>query len=102
MLTSPGGIQLMACKPSAIAPIAMSLAALSVVLITMATGLAKPQADEGAVAHVWQLLMAGQLPILGWFTLQWLRRDVRSGLPVLALQVAAFGAALLPVFLLGL
>lgn len=102
MQTYPGSFAVLVRKPSAIAPIIMSLAALSVVLIAIAIGAAKPQPDENAGAHIWQLLMAGQLPILGWFALRWLTRDFRAALPILGLQIVAFGAALLPVWLLGL
>lgn len=102
MRTYPGNIAVLARKPSAIAPIIMSLIALSVVLIAIATGGAKPQPDEGSAAHIWQLLMVGQLPFLGWFALHWLKRDFRAGLPILGLQISAFIAAFLPVWLLGL
>jgi hypothetical protein len=102
MKTYSGSIAILVRKPSAITPIIMSLAALGVVLVAIAIGAAKPEPDENAGAHIWQLLMAGQLPILGWFALRWLRHDLRAGLPVAALQIAAFIAALLPVWLLGL
>ena len=102
MQTFPGNIAVVMRKPSAIAPIVMSLIALAVVLIAIAISGTKRQADEGAAAHLWQLLMAGQLPILAWFAFQWLKRDLKAGLLVVALQIGAFVAALLPVWLLGL
>jgi hypothetical protein len=102
MKTYPGNTAVLARKPSAIAPIIMSLAALGVVLVAIAIGAAKPERDENAGAHIWQLLMAGQLPLLAWFALRWLRHDPKAGLPVLGLQIAAFIAALLPVWFLGL
>lgn len=102
MQTYPASVAVLARKPSAMLPIAMSLGALSVVLIAIATGGTKPQPDEGATAHIWQLLMVGQLPFLGWFALRWLKGDPRAGLSVLALWLVAFGASLLPVWLLGL
>ena len=102
MQTYPESIAVLARKPSAIAPIAMSLGALGVVVIAIAVVGTKTQPDEGAAAHIWQLLMVGQLPILGWFALHWLRRDIRAGLAVIGVQIAAFVAALLPVWLLGL
>jgi hypothetical protein len=101
MQTYPGNVAILVRKPSAIAPIAMSLCALAVVVIAIVSGTER-QADEGAAAHLWQLLMAGQLPILAWFAFQWLKRDFKAGLFVLALQLVAFVAALLPVWLLGL
>ncbi len=49
---------------SAWVPIAMSLGALSVIAFHLSTAGAAPQADEGAAAHLWQLLIAGQAPLL--------------------------------------
>ena len=59
------------------------------------------QPDEGAAAHLWQLLMAGQLPITAFFVLTSVPRSPRSALPVLVLQLAAALAAVGPVFILG-
>ena len=89
-------------QPSAFLPVAMSLVALAVVFghIVM-FGVAR-EADEGAAAHLWQLLMAGQVPIVGFFAIKWLPQTPRLALPVLALQVGAALAALAPVFLLNL
>lgn len=60
------------------------------------------EADEGATAHIWQLLMTGQWPILTYFVIRWLPRVPRQTLYVLALQIGAALAALAPVYLLGL
>ena len=89
-------------KPSALLPLAMSLAALATVLVHVALFGAAREADEGAAAHIWQLLMAGQVPIIAFFAVKWLPRTPRRALPVLALQVAAVVAALAPVYLLSL
>ena len=94
-------------QPSALVPMAMSLTALAVLLCSLAYGLVihKPivrEADEGAVAHIWQLLMAGQLPVLAFFAIKWLRRAPKQALCVLALLVAAILAAMAPVYLLHL
>ena len=51
-------------QPSAFIPIAMSIAALGVILIHIARFGTAPQSDEGAAAHIWQLLMAGQVPVI--------------------------------------
>jgi len=89
-------------KPSAWVPIAMSLAALAVVLGYLAIyGAARP-GDEGATAHTWQLLMAGQLPFIAYFALRWLPQVPRKAAPILLLQVVAAVAALAPVYLLRL
>ena len=89
-------------KPSAWIPIAMSLAALAVVIAYLAIyGAARP-GDEGTTAHAWQLLMAGQLPIIAYFVLRWLPQAPRKAAPVLLLQMVAAAAALAPVYLLRL
>jgi len=89
-------------KPSAFLPVAMSLTALVVVLVSIAAFGVVHDSDEGAAAHIWQLLMAGQVPILAFFAVKWLPRAPRQSLLVLALQVAAALAAMAPVFLVKL
>jgi hypothetical protein len=80
----------------------MSLAALATVIVHVALFGTAREADEGAAAHIWQLLMAGQVPFIAFFAVKWLPRTPRLALPVLALQAAAVLAALAPVYLLGL
>ena len=89
-------------RPSALIPLAMSLAALSLVLGHTAMYGVTHETDEGAAAHVWQLLMAGQIPFIAFFAITWLPRNPRNALLVLALQALAFVAAAAPVFLLKL
>ena len=89
-------------RPSAFLPVAMSLAALAVVLGHVAMFGAAREADEGSAAHIWQLLMAGQIPIMAFFAIKWLPQTPRCAVPVLALQGAAALAALAPVYFLGL
>ena len=86
--------------PSAFSPIVMSLGALAVVVAFLASHGSAPQPDEGSAAHVWQILMAGQVPIALFFVIKWLPREPRRAVPVLVLQVAAALAAMAPVFLL--
>ena len=80
----------------------MSLAALAIVLGHIALFGVTREADEGAAAHLWQLLMAGQLPIVAFFAIKWLPRRPSQALLVLALQAGAALAALAPVYLLNL
>jgi hypothetical protein len=87
-------------RPSALIPLAMSFAALTVVLGHIALFGVARQADEGTAAHLWQLLMAGQIPIIAYFAIKWLARTPRAALLVLALQGLAWLAAATPVFLL--
>ena len=86
--------------PSAFLPLAMSLGALATVLLFLALRGPAPQADEGAAAHIWQLLMAAQAPIVLFFAVKWVPQSPRQAVPILALQVAAALAAMAPVFLL--
>jgi hypothetical protein len=88
-------------QPSAVLPIAMSVAALATVLVHIALYGTQPQADEGTAAHIWQLLMAGQLPIMIFYSIKWLLRTPRIALAVIAVQIGAALAAAAPVFWLG-
>lgn len=89
-------------RPGAWIPVAMSLAALATVLIHIVRFGTAPEPDEGAAAHIWQILMAGQLPIIAFFAIKWLPKNPKPTIGVLALQAAAGMAALAPVFYLGL
>ncbi len=89
-------------RPSAFLPLAMSLVALAVVLFTLAIFGVPHDKDEGAAAHIWQLLMAGQLPLLVFFAVKWLPRAPKETLCVIALQMAAVLAAMAPVYFLHL
>jgi hypothetical protein len=89
-------------RPTALIPLAMSIAALSLVLGHIAIYGGARQADEGAAAHVWQLLMAGQIPVIAFFAVKWLPRTPGQALVVLGLQAGAVLAAAAPVFLLNL
>ena len=89
-------------QPSAYLPVAMSFAALATVLgHVVRFGVAR-EADEGTAAHIFQLLMIAQVPIVAFFAITWLPQAPRQALPILALQAAAALAALAPVFLLNL
>jgi hypothetical protein len=93
--------------PSAFMPMAMSLTALALVLSSIGADLIESghiirDADEGAIAHLWQLLMAGQLPILIFFAFRWLRRSPRQAIKMLVLQVGALLANFAVVFFAGL
>ena len=86
--------------PSAFLPVTMSLLALGVALTHIAFFGTARQPDEGTAAHLWQLLMAGQLPMVAVFAFRWLPRAPRYALLVLALQGVAALAALAPVYFL--
>src|SRR3984885_1607402 len=95
-------------RPAAFLPLAMSLGALATLGIAAiyaiahgAPGLVR-EPDEGTAAHLWQLLIAGQLPVLLFFAVKWLPRAPRQTLYVLALQAGAALASIAPVYFLNL
>ena len=84
-------------KPSALLPMAMSFTALTILLTHIVLyGIAR-EPDEGTAAHLFQLLIAAQLPVVGYFALRWLPEHPRQTMAVLAMQVAA---ALIPLSVL--
>ena len=80
-------------RPSAIAPVAMSLAALGLVLGHVALFGITREADEGTPAHLYQLLMAGQVPIIGYFVLRYFPERPARTMWVLGIQLVAAGLA---------
>jgi len=108
MNPNPNSFRAILKHPSAFLPLAMSLTALGVLFVAAIYGILHGahgiirQPDEGTAAHLWQLLMAGQLPVLLFFAIKWLPRAPRQTLYVLALQAGAALASMAPVFLLGL
>jgi hypothetical protein len=85
-------------RPSACFPPIMSAAALALVAgYAVVFGIA-PQADEGIAAHMWQILMVGQLPIIAFHAIRWLPTQRKQALLVLLLQLGAALAAIFPVW----
>ena len=89
-------------RPSAWLPVLMSMTALAIVLIHIVRFGTAREADEGTSAHLWQILMAGQVPIIAFFAIRWLPRNPKPALLILAIQAIAGIAALGPVYYLGL
>jgi len=85
-------------KPSAFLSVAMSIAVLAMLFYVFLRFGVVHEADEGTAAHIFQILMAGQLPIIALFAVKWLPRILRQALEVLALQACAALAAMAPVF----
>ena len=102
MVQYPSSVVALTKKPSAFLPLTMSLTALAVVLVHLAIFGTAREADEGAAVHIWQLLMALQLPLVAFFAIKWLPRVPRQTVYVLALQVGAALTSMAPVFLLKL
>ena len=87
-------------RPSAFLPLAMSAIVLALILVHVARfGIAR-QADEGTAAHLFQILMPAQLPIIAFFALTWLPRDQKAALLVLTLQIGAALAVVATVYFL--
>jgi hypothetical protein len=87
---------------SALVPLAMSLAALLLVIYQLLTAANARPADEGTAAHVFQLLIVGQAPFAAYFAIKWMPREPGDALLILALQATAAVAALAPVMFFGL
>lgn len=88
-------------KASALTPVVMSMLALILVGIQLAIHGMKPELDEGALAHLYQLLVVGQLPIIAFFAYRWLRQAPIQGLRVVVAQAFALASALIPVHMMG-
>ena len=89
-------------RPSGFLPLAISALTLALIVGHVATNGAARQADEGAAAHVFQLLMPIQALVIVFFACAWLPKRPRAALMVLALQCAGAGSVLATVYLLRL
>ena len=78
-------------------PLVLSLIAFTLVLVAVATGWGQVRGDEGAAAHIFQLLIVVQLPFMVTYmmTANWRRRGPALGR--IALQVAGLALAFAPV-----
>lgn len=85
-------------RPSGFVPVVMSTCALVAIAAHILTSGIAPQADEGTAAHLWQLLMAGQLPVVAWFALRWVPQRGSPALTISAVHVGAMAAAVFPVW----
>jgi hypothetical protein len=86
---------------SARIPVVMSFGAIVLVGIQLTANGFKPEVDEGAIAHLWQLLILAQLPVIAFFAYRWLRRAPRQALTILFVQALMLVTAALPVFFFG-
>jgi hypothetical protein len=90
-------------QPSAVLPLVMSAAALLLIAGYVAGVGLQPRSaphDEGPAARVFQLLLAGQLPVIAAFGLKWLPKAPASAATVIVLQVAAIATALATIMIL--
>lgn len=101
MVTARGNAAVLIRTPLAGLPIAMSALALIVVLASIALSGTARQPDEGAAAHLFQILVVGQMPLIGWFLWRRLRAHQPGTLAILAVQALSVAIALFPVWYLG-
>lgn len=87
-------------QATALVPLAMSVAALMLVLVHAARYGIVHEADEGTSAHLFQLLMVAQVPVIAIFAIKWLPQAPRQALLVLGLQAGAAFAAFAAVYFL--
>ena len=73
-------------QPTVFLPIAMSLIALSMMLIHFALFRIVHEFDEGTSAHIFQILMVAQIPLVALFAIKWLARAPHQTLKLLVLQ----------------
>ena len=87
-------------RPSAYLPLIMSLIAIAMVLIHAAMYGIVHETDEGTPAHIFQLLMVVQVPIIGFFALRWFQEAPASAMQILIFQFGAMCCAVVAVLLL--
>ncbi len=76
-------------RTSAFLPLAISALLLVLIAVSLVRVGAAGQGDEGAEAHLFQLLLPLELLIMGFFAFKWLPREPQPARKVLALQVGA-------------
>jgi hypothetical protein len=87
-------------RPSAWLPVVMSLAAVAIVLVHFARYGIVYEEDEGTSAHLFQILIVLEVPIVGYFALRWLPEAPGPALRVLGLQAAGVAVAFASVYFL--
>jgi hypothetical protein len=70
------------------------LAAFSLILVVVTTGWERNLADEGAAAHLFQLLLAMEIPVVALYVATARQRNSPALLATVALQAACVAAAL--------
>lgn len=76
-------------RPSGFIPVAISAMLLTLIIDRVARFGTLYQPDEGAGAHLFQILMPVQFLIMLFFAIRWLPERRLAALEVLALQIAA-------------
>lgn len=89
-------------KPLGWLPIIASVGALTLPWLAFLVFGPDPSGDEGAAAHIWQLLMVLQVFLIIAFAIVYFPQKPKQALNVLLVQIAFVIAAAFPVFLLQL
>ncbi len=76
-------------------PIFISLFWVVFIVATQSAYCKPPQTDEGTAAHLFQILMVAQIPMIVGFVFTKGQTPFALRLPMLALQAVAWGAAAL-------
>ena len=87
-------------QPTVFLPLVMSFVALTMVLVHFAIFGIVEETDEGTAAHIFQLLMVGQVPIVAFLAFRWLTIAPRQTFFFIVFQVVAALAAIMAVFFL--
>lgn len=98
-----GSVIAMGKHPSGFVPLILSGCALALLvgyLMLFGAGSGRAAHDEGAAAHVYQLLIGVQILVIPWFALRWGWRDLKAGSTLVALQVLAALASFGPLWLI--
>lgn len=101
-LAPSASVLTLARQPSAFIPMLLAVTALALLVVRLLTVGIAPRPDEGTTAHLWQLLMVCQVPLITWFALRWLRKAPGRALVIITVQLTLMLAALAPVFILHL
>jgi uncharacterized BrkB/YihY/UPF0761 family membrane protein len=76
-------------KPSATVPIAISFAALTLVVVHHSLIISGDDSDVGGFSRAFRIILALQIPLVIYFLYRWLPRKPNEALRVLALQAGA-------------
>lgn len=87
-------------KPSAWLSVALSLAAIGLIVVHVVFVGVAPQADEGAEARIFQVLMLLDALVIGAFAVRWLPVAPKAAFAVFALQLLTAAIPLITIAVL--
>ncbi len=87
---------------SGVAPLVFSGIALALVFVVLGTGWERNATDEGAAAHVFQLCVALQIPLIAAFALTSPSGDKAATMRMLGFQCGALALCIATVAISGL